>query len=1013
MFLTSRRSQSAAVQLNSSRSTPFSASRAATDAISKDDPLQPLRTVADRVGKEVEEFAERVDHFHTRTNISDKKVWHTETLRMVGRFEDLAESKVKELKKQADAENKGELNKSLRRRIQKMAESPNLNSGNDLRRSFQPAMSVIESSSTPESLSVQELRQWEAELATWELLRITLQQHYPAPATNVAQENQARLAQAGGVHRYTPNREIWNRFLLADEEAREKETILRWLEETARKSESAVESITEQLKAQSGKDTHIWTSGWLDTKSKLKQAKRIDFKRVETSDGPLNSNVSLRTGDGAKLLVTHLDPDAPTRQNRDLEKSDDYYERSLWMVCYEMMRRGKPWQDIAEWCKERNEAWRGVSIGAAYESHPDNGPNVSGPTVGYLFRRTCFFAARGARSPYECAVYGLLSGDLASAETVCRTWDDHLYARYNSLLLSRFDSYLRNTPRVSKKTAMQFGFTDEVALVGDWENSSRLVIENLKEQKATSAQARAPMKLIQGSLISWSVDELVCKVGVAIASLFQEDDRPLNLSIDPESDPSSPTANTGTTIDKRQYTAEEYYQQFATDPDALRVLVHIFITVKHLPSFGEKQWHQLAAMDNVITLYIEFLRITKKISLIPLYAARLETKRTIHCLARILPDIKNADEQKSFVKLMELYRINAIPVITKNCELSLASTDFGSATFDPEKVSISRFEMLEQIKQTTSHKKIWPGQRIKLEMPGLDIDQKEESLIESLRWYDHIESDYVNTFERLSESLQYLLLTGRIGAAEQLISEMNIESLAPGRTQAHCGYPFDFTAPGMEEQDELQVVQIIRTTKRGQPSQRLSDIPSADEHAAHVENMRACSATYQELQQLVRLITLFREWRQEENNLVQFEGTKVDSKPIKEMFEAIQATFDSLLECVDPHANGRMLYEIRKAYYPEMVIAYICVAQTAGFFIQRDYIVKAMDIANMVADADKEWLQVLFMKTGRMTELVDTLALASRAMLRLSDLGDAKKLSAKKRGSRGESLRAWDLKSRN
>jgi nuclear pore complex protein Nup107 len=72
-----------------------------------------------------------------------------------------------------------------------------------------------------------------------------------------------------------------------------------------------------------------------------------------------------------------------------------------------------------------------------------------------------------------------------------------------------------------------------------------------------------------------------------------------------------------------------------------------------------------------------------------------------------------------------------------------------------------------------------------------------------------------------------------------------------------------------------------------------------------------------------------------------------------------------------------------------------------------------MEVATLVADQDKEWLQRLFMETGRMKELVDTLALVSRAMLKLGDLGDAKKLPAKKRGSRGETLRIWDLTHRN
>lgn len=71
-----------------------------------------------------------------------------------------------------------------------------------------------------------------------------------------------------------------------------------------------------------------------------------------------------------------------------------------------------------------------------------------------------------------------------------------------------------------------------------------------------------------------------------------------------------------------------------------------------------------------------------------------------------------------------------------------------------------------------------------------------------------------------------------------------------------------------------------------------------------------------------------------------------------------------------------------------------------------------MEIANLVADPDNEWLQDLFLKTGRMSELVQTLAKVSQAMLNLNDY-DGKKKETKKRGSKGETLRIWDLNANN
>jgi nuclear pore complex protein Nup107 len=429
--------------------------------------------MADRVGKEVEKFAERVDQWHVQGN-ETPRVKYQATAKLVGRFRDVAETQVKELKKAHASENKGELERSVRKRIQDMAEAPDANAQSKLGHSFQSIAPSVESNGAHESSHLHNLRQWQAELATWELVQIVIEQHYPEPDTDPAAEKQARLAKVGGDKRYSPNSEIWDRFVLEDDHAKEKALVLRWLEQTARNDRSDIDSITAELETQSGRGSHTWTSGWLDTKGKIKQAKRL-----EGVDKPLKPDgANIKTADRTQSLVTQLDPDSPARQKRALEKADEYYERALWMVCYEMLRRGVPWNEICEWAQDRNEAWRGVSVGAAYESHPKGGPNVAGPTVGYLFRRMCFYAARGARIPYEGAVYGLLSGDLKQVQNVCRSWDDHLHAHYNALLLSRFDSYLqKNHPqRVNQNLSQKFVFQDAVANIGSWEDASQKVI---------------------------------------------------------------------------------------------------------------------------------------------------------------------------------------------------------------------------------------------------------------------------------------------------------------------------------------------------------------------------------------------------------------------------------------------------------------------------------------------------------------------------------------------------------
>jgi nuclear pore complex protein Nup107 len=678
---------------------------------------------------------------------------------MIGNFRDVAELQVKDLQRANDAENKGNLSKSVRQRIRTMADaSDNTNNQSLFAQSSQSTVQSFDSNDASNSANVQELRAWQAELATWKLLQLIIHHYNPEPETDVAAEKKARLAEVGGTGRYCKNSEIWDRFLLEDDQAKEKALILRWLEETARNSESDVDAIVKGLEDHSGRGAHTWTSGWLETKSKIKQAKRMEDK-----DKPLDPNTTnLKNTDKTTNLVTQLDPDAPSRQKRALETNDEYYERSLWMVAYEMMRRGVPWKNIVDWCHERNESWRGVSLGAAYEGHPEGGPNVAGPTVGYLFRRMCFHAGRGARNPYEGAVYGLLGGDLKQAQAVARSWDDHLHARYNALLLSRFDTYLQkhHPHRITESLTQKFIFEDAVAKLGEWEHSPQIVMKLLKQQKSTASQSSSPMKLIQSALIARDTDDLMLMVGVALADMMQNDDRPHSLIIHPD----SPEEEVGAKPagDSRTFTAEQCYQTLATDPHAFRVVVHIFIALRNGLSTLFSDTHdgkRFMAMDNVIAAYIEFLRVSKRISLIPLYAAQLIPERAWYTLARVLPDIKNSDEQRRSVALMETYRINVIEVVSQSFIFAFRDSGYTHYSKEGDTIitsPITRFKILDRV-QTPQEQLLWPGVRIKNKFEGSEIGSKDEIIINALQWYNYIGKDYELTFEHLKNALTIFL----------------------------------------------------------------------------------------------------------------------------------------------------------------------------------------------------------------------------------------------------------------
>ena len=146
-------------------------------------------------------------------------------------------------------------------------------------------------------------------------------------------------------------------------------------------------------------------------------------------------------------------------------------------------------------------------------------------------------------------------------------------------------------------------------------------------------------------------------------------------------------------------------------------------------------------------------------------------------------------------------------------------------------------------------------------------------------------------------------------------------------------------------------------------------------------------------------------------------GIKINTKRIREIFHYIESTIEvlceSFIEQIDNTPNSDAM-RVKHIYIPEIIIAYISVVQSMAVFTSREITTKTMDIATVIADSERVWLQNVFMETGRMGELVDMLALTSKAMLTMvEDGGKSRRDGGKKRGSKGETNRIWDLNVRN
>lgn len=97
--------------------------------------------------------------------------------------------------------------------------------------------------------------------------------------------------------------------------------------------------------------------------------------------------------------------------------------------------------------------------------------------------------------------------------------------------------------------------------------------------------------------------------------------------------------------------------------------------------------------------------------------------------------------------------------------------------------------------------------------------------------------------------------------------------------------------------------------------------------------------------------------------------------------------------------------QIRNAFLPSIILAYNSILCTAGHMISRDELLTAMELSAIIAD-DKTGLAKTFVDTKRMKELVRSFAETSKIMLKLNEIGRARK---EKKKAMGRSLAIWEI----
>ena len=653
--------------------------------------LHPLRTTADRVGKQVERFAENLDKYapwEQSTHEDCRRV-----LPLVCEYEKIAADTVKGLKKYHEPERQERLKGSWKRKLRRASRTPT------------PQGTATEDREDLGSTTVADLQRWEQERQTWQLLRLLLQTQYPTKDGSSPlpdQEKQFQRPHSGqAIHRYSSEGDVWNAFLIDFDDVWEKNVVVEWLKGSANCNGQDIRSVIEELEEGADRGAGLSAHGWLYSKEAIKAQKRLRSWADALDPGSPGIDSSLVSKDKKQKIVTQLDPDAFSRQNRDLESEDVYFERATWLGCWEMIRRGQSWETIREFCLDRVEVWRALSLRGDPRIPHENEKGRDaflGAQSRSLWRKMCMRAAReGGIDDYENAVYGILSGDFPSIKKIIRSWDDYLFALYSSQILRQFDYYIqkRLVTRLPKTLheETQKMFLEETRppnITGED------VWRSLQADEATKEEAKKPMKMLQGSLIAGQFVQYIRAKGLELGQGRRR---------------------TGT--------------ELGNDYDFLRILTHMALIFKDLEVLQEGD----AATANIVSAYIDFLGAAGKQDLLPLYASRLAKGTAIKCLARQLPAIIEPAERKTVISLIAEYEINPVHVLRQQLREIADSAGFAENESNYPRLNMLEFPKLGQ----------YDVPKIKFGFLEQEITEEQRDMIHGVEWYLLLDNQWSET----------------------------------------------------------------------------------------------------------------------------------------------------------------------------------------------------------------------------------------------------------------------------
>ncbi|PHH76355.1 hypothetical protein CDD82_4037 [Ophiocordyceps australis] len=891
-------------------------------------------------GPQVEEFANLVDHcIAPSLSVSERK---TRVLELPRKFHENATRRLLQKRLRRVADGSGDIDMDSER--------------------WSPSL-------TAEDL--EQVDQLEKEVQTWDLVRRLLPLRFAKSRAGAP-----RLSL--GASKHPTLRDLAE----TDSILKERRAVLQWLQVTA-SSGPDIDELARELQ-QSADRGDIIAHGWLHTRSSIKLRKSMTAW-PHLLDRQTRSILTTHVNSDGAPLVTQLDPDAATRQDRKLEPRDEFFERSIWLGCFEHLRRGSSLKTIREWCQERTEMWRAVSASGVLLAADGKDSMADAPPESLvLWRRVCLSLSRNVGSDnYERAVYGILSGDISSVENVAKSWDDHLFANYNALVRARIDSFIlgRCSPEAVATLSQSFSSFDPQQLQGDDAGFAKRLVKTLENRESTRQEAMEPYKGLQAALIADDTDTYLRAQGSLLAEAMNND-RPLGqFTPSPLSKPDD-------------CSPEKFFGP--GQHEGLRVVTHVHVLLTLMRSLDASEGKMLSlgsgfetvGQEQVVAAYTEYLQNSGLEALIPLYCSILKPPMQYEILGNSM--IKEGDAE---TRLLQLRLMRKVGIDSLQFTQTLARLALDQLVLTAEvTVPSNSIRILAEGSPTARYGRgILPDF---LMSSGKEMTTKDEYVIRSLEWLLQVQAAWPEVARIGEQAYKFFFTNQRLVAASNLVKRIKLSSVIGNMVDDAEAYSDTNILEDPEfVREKLQSIGISGASA-DQVRVSLRNLHDLEALAGMLDGLETVSSAMQlqVIEPPENQKDIMRIAANEGPNL------KINMKPL------LQSWGVASIE-----AGDRELADIRQAYLPEVILAFVSALHYMGNNISRDHLLEAMDLAAVVAERESDVAQV-FIKRKRMTELVESLAACSKALAVVTAEKRAAGSSSKKLREMGWSRDIWVVK---